>query len=239
MMIARRVNLPSFFRGSLFWIMTFFLLIIVFCINQMKNPVLFPVRHVKVVGAQHVDHQQLQQLLLPSMRHGFFGLKLTQIRNRILQFPWVFDVSVVRSWPDVVLIQVIERHAVALWNETQLLSAKGEIFTPNKKSFPVGLPHFIAPEGKALTVLQQYHLLSQLVAPLKVHILSLELTPWHSWLIVLQNGIRIHVGYKDILTRINHFVKVYPSIIGAKAEKVDYVDLQYPDGFAVRWKTIS
>jgi cell division septal protein FtsQ len=41
------------------------------------------------------------------------------------------------------------------------------------------------------------------------------------------------------LTRLSHFVKVYPKIIGERAAQVEYIDLRYQDGLAIRWKTIT
>jgi len=40
------------------------------------------------------------------------------------------------------------------------------------------------------------------------------------------------------LTHISHFVKVYPKIIGERANQVDYVDLRYSNGLAIHWKNI-
>jgi len=243
-MVSRQFNKSNHFfssyrAGPKFWFGMFFLLMMVFCINQMRNPALFPIRHVKIIGAQHIDHQELQKLLLPAMKKSFFVLQPVKIRDRLLQLSWISDASVVRSWPDEVVINIAEYQPIALWNENKLLSVGGEVFSPNKKSFPLGLPHFVAPEGSQLTVIENYHRINKLIAPLGTDIFSVELTPWKSWIMVLKNGIRIHVGYKDVLTRINHFVKVYAGVVGERAQSVDYIDLQYPDGIAVRWKTVS
>ena len=56
-----------------------------------------------------------------------------------------------------------------------------------------------------------------------------------SWNMMFNNGIKMHVGYKDVLTRISHFVKVYPKIVGERANDVEYIDLRYSNGMAVRW----
>jgi cell division protein FtsQ len=65
------------------------------------------------------------------------------------------------------------------------------------------------------------------------------MSPYLSWDIELTNGMKMRLGYKDVLTRVSHFVKVYPKIVGERVSDVDYVDLRYPNGLAVRWKTVS
>ena len=44
------------------------------------------------------------------------------------------------------------------------------------------------------------------------------------------------MGHKDVLTRINHFVKVYSQVIGKRSNEIAYVDLRYPNGLAIGWK---
>lgn len=65
----------------------------------------------------------------------------------------------------------------------------------------------------------------------------LELTPGQTWRLTLDNGIKLRVGHKDVLTRLADFVKVYTKIIRDREHDVDYVDLRYGNGLAVRWKT--
>ena len=71
---------------------------------------------------------------------------------------------------------------------------------------------------------------------IQVNIAILELGPYSTWKAVLDNGIVLQIGHKEILTRLYHFVKVYPKMIGMHAKDVEYVDLRYPNGVAVQWK---
>jgi cell division protein FtsQ len=86
-------------------------------------------------------------------------------------------------------------------------------------------------------MLKYFNDINRLFAPLHAKISYLELTPYLTWKLRLNNGITMQMGHKDILTRLGHFVKVYPKIVGARAIDVDYIDLRYPNGLAVRWKT--
>ena len=45
----------------------------------------------------------------------------------------------------------------------------------------------------------------------------------------------VRLGHKDCLTRLTHFVKVFPKIMGDRVGDVDSVDLRYANGMAVRF----
>ncbi len=229
-----------FFQSNFNLIVFCFICITCFSVlNYSRHRILFPVHHVSVHGAVHVDHQKLQESLLPLMSGGFFSLRPAKIREHLLQMPWVADAQVMRIWPDEVVIAIHEREPVAYWNQNGLMSAAGIIFSPDKKTFPSALPAFIGPEGMQLTLLDFYRQMNVQLQPLGTHIAKIEFTPMQSVNVQLANGIWLHLGHKDILTRMNHFVKVYSHIVGNRADKVDYVDLRYADGFAVRWKKTS
>jgi cell division protein FtsQ len=198
----------------------------------------FPISTVKVYGVLHVDQQDLQQALTPLVSKGFFAIDVELIKDRLLQSPWVSKAVVQRVWPNQVFITVVEKKPIARWNDG-LLSNNGEIFNPESSSFPDKLPQLKGPEGQHLQILQHYRKLSSLLTPLHFKIARLELMPDHSWNVAFDNGIKISMGYKDGLTRMGHFVKVYPKVIGNKFAEVEYIDLRYTNGLAVRWKTMT
>lgn len=211
----------------------------IFAINQFKSSRYFPIKTVKVYGVNHVDEHEAQDLLEPLVSHGFFNVNIEYIRDRMLQFPWVSDIFVRRTWPDQLEITIVEKRALASWNNETLLSEGGEIFSPKFDTFPNHLAAFVGPEGKQIIMLQYFNQMNRLLAPLHAKISYLELTPYFSWKMKLDNGITLQIGHKDILTRLDHFVKVYPKIVGDRALDVDYIDLRYPNGMAVKWKVDS
>lgn len=214
------------------------LLASIFSVNQLKETQQFPIKQVKIYGAKHLDRQNMQNFLQPLVSKGFFAVEIDSIKERIMQMPWASEVSVRRVWPDQIMITIAERDAIARWNTMGLLSANGEIFNPDVNTYPTDLPTLIGPDGTQIQMLQFYSKINNLLQPLHLKIARLELTSYLSWNVVFNDGMKVNVGYKDVLTRINHFVKVYPKIVGKRATDVDYVDLRYPNGLAVRWKTV-
>jgi cell division protein FtsQ len=197
----------------------------------------FPIKIVRVYGANRVDQEEIKSLLLPLIAKGFFGVQVGFIKDKLIQIPWVSNIFVRRAWPDQLEIMIIEKDAVARWNHQHLLSKAGELFAPKKETYPSYIPEFVGPQGKQIFMLQYFIEMNRLLMPLHAKISYLELTPYLTWQLTLDNGIVLQLGHKDILTRLSHFVKVYPQIIGMNAKEVDYVDLRYPNGLAIRWKS--
>ena len=197
----------------------------IFGANQIKLSQHFPIKSVNVYGVNHLDRQEVQTGVLPLVNRGFFTVNVEAIRDRLLQMPWVSTTYVRRTWPDQIDITVVEKVPAARWNQQSLLSIAGELFTPKQESYPSNLAAFSGPEGKQIDMLQNYVAINHILSPLHATISYLELTPYSTWMIKLNNGITLQIGHKDILTRLDRFVKVYPKIVGNREADVDYIDL--------------
>lgn len=209
-----------------------------FGINQIDLADYFPIKTVKVFGVNRVDREEIQELIMPLVNRGFFAINVDYIRDRLLQMPWVSTIFVRRTWPDQIVITVVEKKPIAHWNDKSLLSEGGELFAPKQETYPENLPKFVGPEGQQLMMLDYFYQINRLLLPLRAKIDYLELTPYLTWKLTLDNGINLQIGHKDILTRLDHFVRVYPKIVGTRAADVDYIDLRYPNGLAIRWKPV-
>ncbi len=209
---------------------------LVFLASHLRLADYFPIQLVRVYGAAHVQRQEIRYSLAPLVTSGFFSVDVDAIRSRLLQMPWVDDIFVRREWPDKVNVTVIEKKAVARWNDSMLLSSHGSIFEPEKSTYPDNIPLFYGQPGMQVTMLQFYNDINRILAPLHAKISLLEVTPYLSWKLKLDNGVKLQIGQKDMLGRLSHFVRVYPNIIGDRAGDVEYIDLRYPNGVAVRWR---
>jgi cell division protein FtsQ len=208
----------------------------VYVFNQLKIVNYFPIKTVRIIGLNHLDKEEVRQTLIPLVSRGFFSVNVDFIRDRMQQMPWVSDIFVRRRWPDQVDITVIEKVVVARWNGSSLLSSEGHLFTPKESAYPQGLAEFTGPDGQQITMLKYFVNINRILDPLHAKISYLELTPYLTWKLKLDNGMTLKIGHNDILTRLSHFVKVYPKVVGDRAQDVDYIDLRYSNGMAVKWK---
>lgn len=211
---------------------------LVYWLSHFRLVNYFPIQLVRIYGVNHLDREEIQNALTPLVTNGFFNVNLDAVRDRILQTPWVEDVFVRREWPSKINVTVVEKQATARWNDNMLLSSKGNIFEPEKSTYPADIPVFHGPPGKQTLMLQFYNDINRILTPLHAKISFLEVTPYLSWKLTLDNGIKLQMGQKNMLNRLDHLVRVYPNIVGDRAGDVEYIDLRYPNGVAVRWRGV-
>jgi len=193
---------------------------------------IFPLREVKIDGQlNHVNRDQIKLIVGKHLKGNFFTLDLVKARDAFEKLPWARKVSLRRRWPDTLEVEVEEHQALARWGSVALVNTHGEIFQAASSS---ELPTFYGPGDGVIEVAAQYGELSKLLQKTQLKIASITLTPRRAWQINTDNGMLIELGRVEILPRIERFANVYVSTIAKLNKKITYVDLRYPNGFAVR-----
>jgi cell division protein FtsQ len=81
------------------------------------------VRHVELTGAREQDRLAIYGAVLNGPTNAMLATDLDDVRARLAALPWVADASVQRRLPDTLVIEVIERKPVALWQHHRHLAA--------------------------------------------------------------------------------------------------------------------
>jgi len=225
---------PSIRRFFIYPVCAILLLIIIF---RLLHTTLFPITTVEVIDPlQRVSHQQLQAQVAKDLDKGFFKLNLAEVQNDVLLSPWVKSAQVSRVWPNKIVISVQERTPLAQWDKRSLVDRDGQIFTPEKKNMPSGLPAFSGPQDAVQDMVNNYAKFSQVLAAEHLTIKSIHVSDRMSWSITLTNGLVVNLGRKEIIERLHRFVSVYGTIFASVHENAKYVDMRYPNAMAVHWQ---
>ena len=191
----------------------------------------FRVKTVSIVRPlQHVTREQVDYVLKNEMRGNFFTVDLEGLREDFRKLPWVKDVSLRRRWPDVLEIDMTEHQAVARWGESRLLNPDGESFSA---ATPEDLPVFHGENGMEREMLEGYRKLDALLKPIARRPVELWLTNRRAWTLKLDDGLVIQLGRERVEDRLQRFIEVFART-RSTLPTLDYVDLRYPNGFAVR-----
>ncbi len=199
-----------------------------------QNEIL-PVRQVQIDGSlDHVNLAEVEKALLPYVQHGLLGIDVTALQNSLITLPWIAQARVSRMWPDTVHVWLAEPQAVALWANNGIVSEEGRVYyLPPGETLP-NLPVFEGLEGQSQLMLSHYQDMQLILQPLDLQVQRLILTPRQSWEVQLNNGIRVRLGQQDTLPRLERFVSAYPHLTADPTQPIDYVDLRYPNGLAVK-----
>ncbi|WP_126453520.1 cell division protein FtsQ/DivIB [Sulfuriflexus mobilis] len=206
----------------------------------LRDPATLPLRSVHLKGEFiQVSEQALREVVVSSGLAGFFSSDLETLTRRLREMPWVESVAVRRVWPDVLHITVIEQQAVAYWNDKALLNETGQVFRPDKASFPQGLPQFNGPVGTEMQILEAYGDMRAILRTAGRDIDVLGLDARRAWQLQLDNGIQLALGRQDSRQRLQRFTRAYAYLFNEQQEIISTVDLRYTNGFAVRWQQLE
>jgi len=203
---------------------------------------LLPLRQVALQGAlDHITREQAEAAARSGAVGTFFSVDLDAVRRAFEALPWVRKVEVRRSWPDRIQVAIEEHVALARWGAdtraSRLINVHGEVFS-GELADAGSLPQFAGPVGSAQEVTRRYTAFRQALAPLKLEPRQVLLSPRYAWQLRLSNGLTLELGRdqlkEPVLERLSHFVAFYAQTLGSLNRRLDYVDLRYPNGFALR-----
>ena len=195
---------------------------------------LFPVRELVVQGElSRTERAEIEDAVRGRIAGNFFAASPGEVRRSLEQLPWVRRVEVRRLWPDRLQVRVEEHVALARWGDDALINTHGERFNGRSDE---KLPVFIAPAGTEAELARRYAKFSRLVEPLGAPLDRVVLTPRFAWQLRLANGLQLMLGRDGAQAedRLARFVDVHGRTLGRLARHHDYVDLRYPNGFALR-----
>ena len=195
----------------------------------LRSP-LWPVRDVTIQGElRHTIRPEIEAALHGRVHGNFFSVDVVEVRDALERLPWVRRAAVRRVWPDSLEATLEEHVALARWGESALVNTYGERFPGGTNQ---QLPRLSGPRGSEGEVARRYARFNQLLAPLGAQVEEVILTPRLAWQLKLSNGVRLALGRDADAAeqRLERFVQS-----AAKGVvRYDYVDLRYPNGFALR-----
>lgn len=220
--------------NSSLYVLVFFSLLAAAVVWMMNSPY-FPVKSVKIDGElQRLDAAQLQQTAQQHIRGNIFKADLNAAREAFEALPWVAEAEVKRLWPDTVQIRIRERQPVARWEGGGLVDSEGEAFdAPTDEHFPT----FSGAAGAKQAMVAEYAAFKAILEPAGLGIERMDYGERASRTLTLNNGFVLRLGRLDADIRLRRFVRAWQEVLHERAADVEYVDLRYKDGFAVRYRS--
>jgi cell division protein FtsQ len=216
----------------------------------LRSP-LFPLREIVVHGdLKRADAAEIAGAV-EGVGGNFFAADLAEVRRRLEGVTWVRRVDLRRVWPDRIEVNLEEHVALARWGDDGLVDTFGERFlAPIDAASAAKLPLFAGPAGSEAEVARRYRRFAALLVPLDEVPDRVVLTPRYAWQLRLAgtHGGELDVelgrdGAEPVEERLARFVAAYPESLGRLpqngAGERHFVDLRYPNGFALRvdgWK---
>jgi len=194
-----------------------------------------------VVGGDldRIERRDIVNALQGRVSGTFFTVDLESVRAVFEGIPWVRSAELRRRWPDALEVHIEEQVPLARWGQqrkdTQLVNAHGELFRGQSDA---ALPVLAGPAGSEGEVTRRYIAFRDALAPIGLEPVQVMLSSRLAWQLRLSNGTTIQLGRDTerdrVEDRLARFVAAYPQTLGKSRQRIDHVDLRYPNGFAVR-----
>lgn len=122
----------------------------------------FEVRHVEVNGLKYMPRLPVYSAAVEGPTNSMLLVDLDDIRARLQSLPWIADASVSRRLPDTLVIDVVERRPMALWQYRRRLAVidrDGKVLDTRGLERFASLPLLVGPRAN-----RQAHPLMALLA---------------------------------------------------------------------------
>ena len=209
-----------------------------------QRPV-FTLKVIRVEGAdselRHVNALTVRGTALPRIRGNFFSANLETVRSAFETVPWVRRAMVRREWPNQLIVTLEEHEPLGTWGDDgRLVSVKGDVFTVNLDEAEEDgeLSELSGPEGSEKEVVARFEEMHDWFAPIALTPESVHLSERYAWRVKLDNGMTVELGREQTRTtlkeRVARLVTVYPQLVARLQDRIENVDMRYPNGLALR-----
>jgi cell division protein FtsQ len=193
----------------------------------------FELREIVVGGAlAHVTRGDIEDAVRRELKGNFFTLDAAAVSVSFQKLPWVRRASVRRQWPDRLEVTLEEHVPLARWTRGALVSTQGEVF---RAGYDGELPVFAGPEGTAREIAIQYRYFQKTLETIGETPVWVEVSPRRAWKLRLASGVTLALGREQVEARLARFVAMHERTLAPPGRRVDYVDMRYANGFAVRF----
>ncbi|MDF1582886.1 MAG: FtsQ-type POTRA domain-containing protein [Methyloprofundus sp.] len=196
-----------------------------------------PIRHVGVEGEfQYISKEDIQSKIIPLIQDGYFAIDLQEIQQAVMSLPWAEKVQVQRIWPDGVKLKLYEQKPVVRWQTDSLLNVRGEVFKPSNIDEFKFLPALYGPAEQRQQLLEIMYGLSVSLMDQGLRLTEFRVSNRQSWLLAMENGMTVQLGRFEPLNKLTLLLKAFVVSGSELVNKMAYVDMRYPNGYAVRWR---
>jgi cell division protein FtsQ len=193
---------------------------------------MFALREVTVGGELvHVTRGEIEGVVQRELRGNFLTLDLAAASASFQKLPWVRKASVRRLWPARLDVALEEHMPLARWDRTALVNTQGEVF---RAAYDGELPVFIGPDGMAREIAIQYRYFRSSLETIGQTPVQVRVSPRRAWQLKLASGVTLALGREHVEARLARYVAAHDRTLAQLGRRVDYVDLRYSNGFAVR-----
>ncbi len=233
---SEKVSVEKKFKGTKVIVSTVIAAILVLMINQINFNTVLPIKKIRAQGEfENVTEEMILSAIKNDVIGGYLKVNVHKLQTKIEKLAWVKIAAVKRVWPDSIVVTITEQKAQAIWKNSGLLNEFGEKFKPKKIS-KYELPILSGPENLNVKVMNEYKFFESQLNKIDLSINEFNLDDRRAINMNLSNNIKISLGRSEYQKRLMRFITAYDLSLKKYADKIEYVDMRYTNGFSIKWK---
>jgi cell division protein FtsQ len=114
----------------------------------------FEVQKVEVRGVERMDELPVYNIALGQVDRSMLSLDLPKVRGEMLKLGWVKDARISRRLPDTLVVDIVERDPVAVWQhdgQLHLIDVQGVVLQSVATDAMPDLPLVVGPDANRQT----------------------------------------------------------------------------------------
>jgi cell division protein FtsQ len=196
----------------------------------------FEVEKVEVRGVERMDELPVYNIALGQVDRSMLSLDLPKVRAEMLKLGWVKDARISRRLPDTLVVDIVERDPVAVWQhggQLHLIDVQGVVLQSVSASAMPDLPLVVGPSANLQTA--GLNKLMENAPALKPMLAGATWVGNRRWDLRFQSGetLSLPEGDKDSASALVNFARMdgVNRLLGRGIVKFDMRD---PDRFVLR-----
>ncbi len=184
----------------------------------------------EVDGSLTTETAQYDRLIKPLLNNKYL-IDLSQLKERVEQYPWVARTEVNRLFWNKIRIAIVRHNIAMRWGSEGYISDQGVLFKPNL-SIDSDAPIAIVSEDRIEQFYVDFINYQSILGPLAIS----QFERSHIDQLTLEPNVKVILGYQKQSERLQVFVKAYDQLKeSSKIRKRGIFDMRYPKGFALSY----
>ena len=184
----------------------------------------------EVDGSLTTETAQYDRLIKPLLNNKYL-IDLSQLKERVEQYPWVARAEVNRLFWNKIRIAIVRHNIAMRWGSEGYISDQGVLFKPNL-SIDSDAPIAIVSEDRIEQFYVDFINYQSILGPLAIS----QFERSHIDQLTLEPNVKVILGYQQQGERLQVFIKAYDQLKGSsKIRKRGIFDMRYPKGFALSY----
>jgi cell division protein FtsQ len=170
----------------------------------------FRLETVVIRGNKHIDTNTIVSSLNADVGTPLFSISLDKIYHKLKNISWVQDVTLQRKLPDMIIINILERKPIAIWQNKQKLSlvdADGNVIATDKIGDFAFMLHVVGEDAHIHA--------SSLIEGLKLdpaisaNVISAVRYGERRWNLILKQNITVKMPERDFDVALKYLAKMH------------------------------